>query len=282
MTWPPGNGRIPSTRRSIRISGRSRSPDILPQEQETGLIFGVELPVGLRPLFSSTPKTHSHLDCRAASASIYGAICPAEGKGAALVLPHCNTEGMTLHLAEIAATVAPGAHAVLLLDQAGTSRRASSFPATPPCCRCRPNAPSSIRSRTSGSSCATTGCRTASSNPATTSSTSAASPGTASPISRGVSCPSDCGRGRMGSDQRVLVPRTVQISRATFPDQRRRFIALFSHKGFQDLAHVIYRTAQIMTLAVDSDEHLVDVPAPVTTPPASDPSAGAGCQPQAD
>ena len=62
---------------------------------------------------------NSHLDCRAASASIYGAICPAEGKGAALVLPHCNTEGMTLHLAEIAATVAPGAHAVLLLDQAG-------------------------------------------------------------------------------------------------------------------------------------------------------------------
>jgi transposase len=36
-----------------------------------------------------------------------------------LVLPRCNTQGMTLHLAEIAAAVAPGAHAVLLLDQAG-------------------------------------------------------------------------------------------------------------------------------------------------------------------
>jgi hypothetical protein len=38
---------------------------------------------------------------------------------AGLVLPRCNTEGMTLHLAGIAATIAPGAHAVLLLEQAG-------------------------------------------------------------------------------------------------------------------------------------------------------------------
>ena len=34
-------------------------------------------------------------------------------------LPTCNTEAMNLHLVEIAATVAPGAHAVLLVDQAG-------------------------------------------------------------------------------------------------------------------------------------------------------------------
>ena len=66
---------------------------------------------GTRP---SAPK-----DQRTTSAYIYGAICPAEGKGAALVLPRCNTEGMTLHLAEISAAVAPGAHAVLILDQAG-------------------------------------------------------------------------------------------------------------------------------------------------------------------
>uniref|UniRef100_UPI0039080885 IS630 family transposase n=1 Tax=Muricoccus harenae TaxID=2692566 RepID=UPI0039080885 len=58
-------------------------------------------------------------DQRTASTYIFGAICPKEGKGAALVLPHCNTEAMNLHLAEIAATVAPGGHAVLLLDQAG-------------------------------------------------------------------------------------------------------------------------------------------------------------------
>ena len=66
---------------------------------------------GTRP---SAPK-----DQRTASAYIYGAICPAEGKGAALVLPRCNTQGMTLHLAEISAAIAPGAHAILLLDQAG-------------------------------------------------------------------------------------------------------------------------------------------------------------------
>lgn len=58
-------------------------------------------------------------DQRTASAYIYGAICPAGGKGAALVLPRCNTQGMALQLAEISAAVAPGAHAILLLDQAG-------------------------------------------------------------------------------------------------------------------------------------------------------------------
>src|SRR5262249_54675385 len=40
-------------------------------------------------------------------------------KGAALIMPACNTEAMNLHLAEIAATVAPAAHAILLVDQAG-------------------------------------------------------------------------------------------------------------------------------------------------------------------
>ena len=46
-------------------------------------------------------------------------MCPKQGKGAALIMPGCNTEAMNLHLAEIAATVAPAAHAVLLVDQAG-------------------------------------------------------------------------------------------------------------------------------------------------------------------
>jgi hypothetical protein len=41
------------------------------------------------------------------------------GKGAGLVLPVCNTDAMTLHLAEVAQTVTPGAHAVVLMDQAG-------------------------------------------------------------------------------------------------------------------------------------------------------------------
>ena len=52
-------------------------------------------------------------------AYIFGAICPAKGKAAGLVMPHANTEAMQAHLAEISAAVEPGAHAVLILDQAG-------------------------------------------------------------------------------------------------------------------------------------------------------------------
>jgi hypothetical protein len=42
-------------------------------------------------------------------------------------MPRCVTEAMNLHLAEIATQIASGAHAVLLLDQAGwhLSRRLS-------------------------------------------------------------------------------------------------------------------------------------------------------------
>ena len=58
-------------------------------------------------------------DQRTASADIFGAICPDQGKGAGLVLPRCTTEAMALELAEMSQAVAPGAHAVLLLDQAG-------------------------------------------------------------------------------------------------------------------------------------------------------------------
>ena len=66
---------------------------------------------GTRP---SAPR-----DQRTASTYIFGAICPKQGKGAALILPACNSEAMNLHLVEIAKAVAPGAHAVLLVDQAG-------------------------------------------------------------------------------------------------------------------------------------------------------------------
>jgi hypothetical protein len=58
-------------------------------------------------------------DQRTASAYIFGAICPKEGKAAALVLPRCDSEAMNLHLAEIATQIAPGAHAAILVDQAG-------------------------------------------------------------------------------------------------------------------------------------------------------------------
>ena len=58
-------------------------------------------------------------DQRTLSAYIFGAICPARGVGAGLVLPRCNTLAMILHLREISAAVTPGAHAVVIVDQAG-------------------------------------------------------------------------------------------------------------------------------------------------------------------
>ena len=61
-------------------------------------------------------------DTRYEWAYIFGAVCPERATGAALVLPFADTEAMNLHLAEIARTVAPGAHAVLLLDGAGWHR----------------------------------------------------------------------------------------------------------------------------------------------------------------
>ena len=66
---------------------------------------------GTRP---SAPR-----DQRYASAYIFGAVCPLEGKGAALVLLFCNTAAMNLHLAETSGMVSLGKQAVLMLDQAG-------------------------------------------------------------------------------------------------------------------------------------------------------------------
>jgi len=58
-------------------------------------------------------------DQRTRSAYIFGAICPERGVGAALVLPRCDTRAMPWHLEEISSQVRPGAHAVVILDQAG-------------------------------------------------------------------------------------------------------------------------------------------------------------------
>jgi hypothetical protein len=140
-------------------------------------------------------------DQRTASTYIFGAICPKEGKGAALILPSCNIEAMNLHLAEIATEVAPGAHAVLMVDQAGwrLSPRIiapDNITLVPP----PPKCPNSIRPKTSGSSCATIGYPIASSNPTTISSITAARHGTNSSINPGASCPSECAIGPIGHE----------------------------------------------------------------------------------
>jgi len=58
-------------------------------------------------------------DQRYASAYVFGAVCPERGTGAAIVMPRADTEAMALHLDEISRAVAPGSHAVVLLDRAG-------------------------------------------------------------------------------------------------------------------------------------------------------------------
>ena len=154
---------------------------------------------GTRP---SAPR-----DQRTASTYIFGAICPREGKGAALILPACNTEAMNLHLAEIAGMVAPGAHAVLLVDQAGWHLSARLVvPANITILPLPPKSPElNPVENIWQSSCATTGSQIACSNPTTISSTIAAMLGTSSSISPGRSGPSDCANGPTGSDQWDLV-----------------------------------------------------------------------------
>lgn len=58
-------------------------------------------------------------DQRYQNAYLFGAICPAHGKGAALMLPKADTAMMQLHLDEISRNVAPQAHAVVIMDRAG-------------------------------------------------------------------------------------------------------------------------------------------------------------------
>ena len=57
-----------------------------------------------------------------ASAYVFGAVCPSQGKAAVLIMPICNTAAMNHHLSEISSQVAADAHAVVILDRAGWHR----------------------------------------------------------------------------------------------------------------------------------------------------------------
>lgn len=78
---------------------------------QKGSIEYVWAPIGSRP-----PMVR---DNRHRSVHIFGAICPARGIGAAVIMPAVNTEAMNHHLKEIATQVADGAHALLICDGAG-------------------------------------------------------------------------------------------------------------------------------------------------------------------
>ena len=56
-------------------------------------------------------------DQRYRNAYLFGAICPAHGKGAALMLPWADAQAMQMHLDEISRHVARKAHAVVLMDR---------------------------------------------------------------------------------------------------------------------------------------------------------------------
>ena len=62
------------------------------------------------------------VDQRYENTYIFGAVCPARDTGAALVLPYANTGAMQRHIDEIGRHVAPGAIAVVLMDNAGWHR----------------------------------------------------------------------------------------------------------------------------------------------------------------
>lgn len=78
---------------------------------QKGSIEYVWAPIGSRPPMAR--------DNRHGSIHIFGAICPARGIGAAIIMPAVNTEAMNLHLKEIGTQVATGAHALLVCDGAG-------------------------------------------------------------------------------------------------------------------------------------------------------------------
>ena len=58
-------------------------------------------------------------DQRHEYAYIFGAVCPARGIGAALIMPHANTAAMKAHQGGISTQVEQGSHAVVIIDGAG-------------------------------------------------------------------------------------------------------------------------------------------------------------------
>ncbi len=78
---------------------------------QKGSLRYIWAPVGSRP-----PMVQ---DNRHDNATIFGAICPGRGVGAAVITLTTNTECMSLHLAEVSTQVAPGSIAAVICDGAG-------------------------------------------------------------------------------------------------------------------------------------------------------------------
>ena len=121
-------------------------------------------------------------------------------------MPRCDTEAMNLHLAEIATQIAPGAHAAILVDQAGWRLSGGlnvpanitliALPAKCPELNPQENIWQFMRENWLSNRIFKS---------LNDISITAATPGTSSSISLGGSCPSECANGPTGSNQRVLV-----------------------------------------------------------------------------
>ena len=111
---------------------------------------------------------------------IFGTVCPERAEAAALIMPHADTQAMSAHLAEIAKTVASGAHALLILDGAlaGTVRQSWRYPTTSPCSNSRPIPLNSTRWKMCGLICVPTSSPYPSSTIMSRSSTGVAKHGT--------------------------------------------------------------------------------------------------------
>ncbi len=95
----------------------------LPEDTPVEIWFQDEARIGQKNGIASQwsrrgSRPHQPADQRYENAYLFGAVCPARGTGAAIAVPHADTEPMQLHLNEISRYVATGAHAVLLLDRA--------------------------------------------------------------------------------------------------------------------------------------------------------------------
>ena len=98
---------------------------------------------------------------------IFGAVCPERAEAAALIMPHADTQAMSAHLAEIAKTVASGAH-----------RQSWRYPTTSPCSNSRPIPLNSTRWKMCGLICVPTSSPYPSSTIMSRSSTGVAKHGT--------------------------------------------------------------------------------------------------------
>ena len=114
----------PRRNRGVQKNFAARVADIrqtLPPDTPIEVWFQDEMRVGQKNKLtyrwartgSRPPAVH---DQRTQSTYLFGAVCPEQGKGSGLVLPVCNAEAMQLHLDDIAAKVAPRAHAILIFD----------------------------------------------------------------------------------------------------------------------------------------------------------------------